>query len=312
MKTSLTELFNIEYPIVQGGMAWVSDAQLVAAVGAAGAIGSIASGGRSAQWLQRQIREAKALTDRPFGVNLVLQDDDIDQKKAIILAEGVSYVATGAGNPVPHIADFQAVGIKVMPVVPNLKLAKRVAAAGADAIVVEGLEAGGHIGKLTTMALMTQVLGQVDVPVVVGGGIVDGRGMAAALLMGAAGVQMGTRFYASKECTAHVAAKRAIVAAIDVDSETTGRRGRQVRGLKNALTERYHQMVAAGATAEQLSALVVGSTKKAPLDGDIDWGLVQAGQSLTPIDEIMSCRDIVLTTVRDAKLAIKNAQRYLE
>ncbi len=312
MKTTLTQLFDIKYPIVQGGMAWVSDAQLVAAVAAAGAIGSIASGGRTAQWLSAEIDKAKALTDRPFGVNLVLQDDDVEQKKAVILKKGVAYVATGAGNPLPHIADFQAAGIKVMPVVPNLKLAKRVAAAGADAIVVEGLEAGGHIGKLTTMALMSQVLPEVDIPVIVAGGIVDGRAMAAALLMGAAGVQLGTRFYASSECMAHPMAKLAIVKATDVDSETTGRRGREVRGLKNALTERYHQMVAAGASAQALSELVNGTTKLAPLQGDVDWGMVQAGQSLTPIDQILSCRDIVENLVRDAKRAIVEANRYLE
>ncbi len=312
MKTQLTKLFNIKYPIVQGGMAWVSDAELVAAVAEAGAIGSIASGGRDVAWLRQQIKKAKALTAKPFGVNLVLQDDDIEQKKAVIIEEGVAYVATGAGNPVPHIADFQAAGIKIMPVVPNLKLAKRVAAAGADAIVVEGLEAGGHIGKLTTMALMSQVLPEIDIPVIIGGGIVDGRGLAAALLMGAAGVQMGTRFYASKECTAHQAAKQAIVEAIDVDTETTGRRGREVRGLKNALTERYHQMVVEGASPEELSQLVSGATRKAPLNGDIAWGMVQAGQSLTSIKEILSCQQIVQTIMRDAEQAIKQVATYLE
>ncbi len=312
MKTQLTELFNIKYPIVQGGMAWVSDAELVAAVAEAGAIGSIASGGRDVDWVRQQIRKAKSLTTKPFGVNLVLQDSNIDQKKAVILEEGVAYVATGAGNPVPHIADFHAAGIKIMPVVPNLKLAKRVAAAGADAIVVEGLEAGGHIGKLTTMALMSQVLPEVEIPVIIAGGIVDGRGLAAALLMGAAGVQMGTRFYASKECTAHQNAKQVIVDAIDVDSETTGQRGHEVRGIKNALTARYHEMVAEGATPQELSQLVTGTTKKAPLDGDIDWGLVQAGQSLTPIREILSCQQIVTTIMRDAEQAIRRLAGSLE
>ncbi len=312
MKTKLTEVFNIKYPIVQGGMAWVSDAELVAAVAEAGALGSIASGGRPVEWVREQIKKAKTLTDKPFGVNLVLLDKDIEAKKAVILEEGVHYVATGAGNPVPHIADFHAAGIKIMPVVPNLKLAKRVAAAGADAIVVEGLEAGGHIGKLTTMALMEQVLNQIDIPVVIAGGIVDGRGLAAALLMGAAGVQMGTRFYASKECTAHDKAKQAIVNAIDVDTETTGGRGHEVRGIKNKMTEKYHRMVAEGASEAELIELVTGTSRTAPREGDVDWGLVQAGQSLTPISQVLSCQEIVDSVVSDAKQAIKDATRYLE
>ncbi len=305
MKTKLTTLFGIEYPIVQGGMAWVSDAELVAAVAEAGGIGSIGSARRSPEWVRQQIRKARNLTDKPFGVNLVLLDKDFEQKKEVVIQEGVTYVATGAGNPVPHIEDFHEVGIKVMPVVPNLKLAKRVAAAGADAIVVEGMEAGGHIGKLTTMALLTQVVPEIDIPVVVAGGIVDGRGVAAALLMGAAGVQMGTRFYASLECTAHQNAKQAIVDAIDTDTEVTGRKGHEVRGLRNKMTEKYHQLVSEGAPLEEIEKLVTGTSKMAPQDGDVDWGFVQAGQSLTPIVSIMSCRDIVTKIMRDAEALYK-------
>lgn len=293
MQTKLTVLLNIKYPIVQGAMAWVSEAHLAAAIAEAGGVGSIAAGGRSADWVRQQIRLAKTLTDKPFGINLVLLDKDIDQKKQVIIEEGVTFVATGAGNPLPHIEDFHNAGIKVIPVVPSLKLAKRVEKAGADAIVIEGLEAGGHIGRSTTMALMTQVIPEIAIPVIVAGGIVDGRGVAAALLMGADGVQLGTRFYASTECQAHPNAKAAIITASDQDSETTGPKGHEVRGIKNALTQKYHEMVAAGASEEQLINLVTGTNKSAAIDGDTEWGFVQAGQSLAPIQSIMTCGEII-------------------
>ncbi len=293
MKTKLTELLNIKYPIVQGAMAWVSDANLVAAVAEAGGIGMIATGGREENWVREQIRLAKQLTDKPFGVNLVLMDANIEQKKQIILEEGVDVVATGAGNPVPHIEDFHNAGVKIIPVVPNLKLAKRVEEAGVDAIVVEGMEAGGHIGKLTTMALMTQVLPEINIPVIVAGGIVNAYGVAAALLMGADGVQMGTRFYASTECTAHENAKQALVNAGDMDTEVTGTRGHEVRGLKNAMTKKYYELVENGASNEEIIKLVTGTSRIAPQDGDVDWGFVQAGQSLSEIKSILSCKEII-------------------
>ncbi len=293
MKTKLTELLGIEYPIIQGAMAWVSDAELVAAVGNAGGAGAIASGGRTTEWVREQIKKAKTLTDKPFGVNLMLMDPNIEEKKAVIIEEGVSFVTLGAGNPVPHIEELHAANIKVIPVVPNLKLAKRVEAAGVDAIVIEGMEAGGHIGSLTTMALMTQVIPEINIPVVIAGGIVNAKGVAAALLMGAAGVQMGTRFYASKECTASENAKNAIVAAIDTDSETTGDRKHQVRGIKNALTAKYYEMEAAGASQAELIELVTGTSKKAPVEGDVEWGFVQAGQSLSEIKAVLSCEEII-------------------
>ncbi len=293
MKTKLTELLGIEYPIIQGAMAWVSDANLVAAVANAGAAGAIATGGRTVEWVRSEIQKAKSLTDKPFGVNLMLMDPEVDAKKAVIIEERVSFVTLGAGNPVPHIEALHAAGIKVIPVVPNLKLAKRVEAAGVDAIVVEGMEAGGHIGRLTTMALMTQVLPEIKIPVIVAGGIVNARGVAAALLMGASGVQMGTRFYASKECSASDNAKMAIVNAIDTDTETTGTRGHEVRGIKNDLTKKYHEMSAAGASEAELIELVTGTSRKAPVEGDVQWGLVQAGQSLNEVKEILSCQEII-------------------
>ncbi len=293
METKLTKLLGIKYPIIQGAMAWVSDAHLVSAVANTGATGVIATGGRDAQWVRNEIRKAKELTSKPFGVNLLLSENDVLLKKKIVIEEGVNFVTTGAGNPIPHIEELQLAKIKVIPVVPNLKLAKRVEKAGADAIVIEGLEAGGHIGTLTTMALMTQVIPEIQIPVIVAGGIVERRGFLAALLMGASGVQMGTRFYASKECSANEKAKLAIVRATDIDTETTGRRGREVRGIKNKMTNKYHELINSGASEEEIKKLVVGSSKVAPIDGDVEWGFVQAGQSLSQIKSILSCEEIV-------------------
>lgn len=293
MKTKVTELLGIEYPIIQGAMAWVSTAKLAAAVSNAGGAGIIATGGRPLEWVRTEIQKAKTLTDKPFGVNLVLQDSNWEEKRDIIMEEGVSFVTTGAGNPVPLIDVFHKVGIKVIPVVPNVKLAKRVEQAGADAIVVEGLEAGGHIGKATTMALLTQVIPEVNIPVIIAGGIADYRGVAASLLMGADAVQMGTRFYASKECEADEKAKQAIVDAVDTDSTTTGQGAHMVRGLRNKMTDRYHELVANEAPESELIELVTGTSRKAPIEGDVEWGMVQAGQSLMAIKDIKSVQEII-------------------
>ncbi len=305
MRTSLTELLNIKYPIIQGAMAWVSDSALTSAVSNAGGAGIIATGGRDCDWVREEIRKTKELTDKPFGINLMLQDKDINEKKQIIIEEKVSFVTTGAGNPIPHIDDFHNANIKVIPVVPSLKIAKKVEKAGVDAVIVEGMEAGGHIGKLTTMALMTQVLPEMNIPVIIAGGIVEARGFAAAIIMGAAGVQMGTRFYASKECNVHINAKMAIVNATDVDTETTGAKGHYVRGLRNEFTKKYHEMVASNASNEELTNLVVGTSKKAPVEGDVEWGFVQAGQSLTPITSILSCDEIITSIINGAHEEIK-------
>lgn len=311
MKTRLTELLNIKYPIIQGAMAWVSDAKLAAAVANVGATGVIASGGRDSSWVREQIREAKTLTDKPFGVNVVLMDKDAEEKVKTICEEKVNYVTMGAGNPVPYIKTFHEAGIKVIPVVPNLKLAKRVQDNGADAIVIEGMEAGGHIGKLTTMALMTQIIPEINIPVIAAGGFSDGRGIAAALTMGASGVQIGTRFYASLECTAHINAKQRIVDAIDTDTVVTGElHGHAVRSIRNQLSDKYIEMERSGASEEELIKLVTGTSKKAPLNGDVEWGAVQAGQSLTVIKDIEPCKVIIERLIDEAKQAIKEAQKY--
>lgn len=305
MKTKLTELLNIKYPIIQGAMAWVSEANLAAAVSNAGGAGIIATGGRDASWVKEQIDLAKSLTDKPFGVNIVLMDKDKDEKIDLVCREKVSFVTLGAGNPVPYIEKFKEAGIISIPVVPNLKLAKRVEEKGADAIIIEGMEAGGHIGKLTSLALMTQVIPEINIPVIAAGGFADGRGLAAALIMGASGIQAGTRFYASKECIAHINAKNAIINAGDTDTEITGYiRGHAVRGLKNKMTEKYVELEKEYVPYEQLHDLVVGTSKKGPIDGDVDWGIVQAGQSLSVIKSMDSCEDIINNMILEAKEAI--------
>ena len=313
MKTKLTELLNIKYPIIQGAMAWVSEANLAAAVSNAGGAGVIATGGREVAWIKEQIDLARTLTDKPFGVNVVLQDKDKDEKIDLICNEKVPFVTLGAGNPVPYIQKLKNAGIKVIPVVPNIKLAKRVEENGADALIIEGMEAGGHIGKISTLSLMTQVIPEINIPVIAAGGISDGRGLAAALVMGASGIQAGTRFYASKECTAHINAKNAIVAAGDSDTDITGYiRGNHVRGIKNKMTEKYLELEKEHAPYEQLHDLIVGTSRSAPIDGDVEWGLVQAGQSLSVITSVKSCQEIINDMIKEAEGAMQNVYKTLQ
>lgn len=311
MRTKLTELLNIEYPILQGAMAWVSEANLASAVSNAGGAGVIASGGRTVSWVKEQIDLAKSLTDKPFGVNVVLMDKNKDEIIDLICREKVAFVTLGAGNPVPYFERLKQAGIIAVPVVPNLKLAKRVQESGADALIIEGMEAGGHIGKLTTMALMTQVIPEINIPVIAAGGFADGRGLAAALVMGASGIQVGTRFYASLECTAHINAKNAIINAGDTDTEITGYlHGHAVRGLKNKMTDKYVELEKEKVPYDQLHDLVVGTSRRAPVDGDVEWELVQAGQSLSVIKSIESCEQIIKNMIAEYSTAIKNASVF--
>lgn len=311
MKTKLTELLNIKYPIIQGAMAWVSESNLASAVSNAGGAGIIASGGREPSWVREEIKIARSLTDKPFGVNVVLMDRKKDEIIEVLCEEKVEFVTLGAGNPVPYIQKLKSAGIKVITVVPNLRLAKRVEEKGVDAIIIEGMEAGGHIGKLTTMALMTQVIPEIHIPVIVAGGLSDGRGLAAALVMGASGIQMGTRFYASKECSAHINAKEAIVKANETD--VTGYLGgNAIRSVKNMMTTKYLELEASNAPKDQLHDLRVGTSKKGPIDGDVDWGSIQAGQSLSVITSIDTCEDIINSTIKDAKLAIEKICNFAE
>ena len=312
MKTKLTELLGIKYPVIQGGMAWTSDANLAAAVSNAGGAGIIGSGGRTVEWTRDEVRKAKSLTDKPFGVNVMLMAPNIAEIIEMLCVEKVAFVTLGAGNPVPHIATFHAAGIKVIPVVPSVKLAKRIEAAGADAMVVEGMEAGGHIGKQTTMALMENVLPAVQsIPVLVAGGISDGRALAAALLMGAEGVQMGSRFLLTTECPAHPAAKEAIVKATDTDSVATGySRNLGVRCLANAFTDAYTAKEIAGAPKEELMQMGTGTNRKGILEGDTVNGTVMCGQSLNVLNDVLPCKEVMERIIAEAKAAITRVQQF--
>ena len=294
MSKKLTNMLNIKYPILQGGMAWVSDGKLAAAVSEAGGAGIIASGGRDVSWVVKEIRLAKSLTSKPFGVNIQLMAVNKDEIINAICEEKVEFVTLGAGNPVPFFEQFDRAGIKKIPVVPNVKLAKRVQDKGADAIVIEGMEAGGHIGVLTTMALMTQVIPMIDIPVIVAGGFADGRGLAAALVMGAAGVQMGTRFLLAEECAVHNNFKQKLIGASDTDTVVTGlTSGHAVRGVKNKFTDNFLALERKGTPEEELARLATGTSRLAAVEGDVENGMVQAGQSLLPLIKIEPAQVII-------------------
>mgnify|MGYP001232366638 CR=1 FL=1 len=312
MQTKLTELLGIRYPIIQGAMAWVSDAKLAAAVANAGGTGVIATGGRDTDYVRQQIILAKQLTTKPFGVNVMLMAPNRDEVVETICREGVAFVTLGAGNPVPYFDAFDRAGVKKVPVIPNLKLAKRVEAAGADAIIIEGMEAGGHIGTLTTMALLTQVIPAINIPVIAAGGFADGRGLAAALLMGAAGVQMGTRFLVAQECGVHQNFKDKLLQATDTDSIITGLRDQHaVRGLKNTFSKKFLEMEREGVSAEELIRFATGTNRLAAVEGDVENGFMQAGQSLLPLQKIQPVKDIIEEIMQDTVATLKSARDLL-
>ena len=309
MSKSLTEVLGIKYPVMQGAMAWISDAGLAAAVSNAGGAGIISLGGRTTEYARDEIRRAKALTDKPFGVNVMLMAPNKADIVQVICEEKPAFVTLGAGNPVPFIEPLQAAGIKVIPVVPNVKLAKRVEKAGADAIVVEGMEAGGHIGVLTTMALMTQVIPEVSLPVIMAGGFGDGRGIAAALLMGAAGVQIGTRFLIAEECPVHDHVKQKLIEAVDTDTIVTGASiGGAVRGIKNKFSQHFVEMEYDGKTDKQtLLDMATGTNKLAAVDGDTENGMMQAGQSLLPLKRVEPVKTIMEALMQETRQTLANA-----
>lgn len=307
---NIMEVLNIKYPIIQGGMAWISEAKLAAAVSNAGGAGIIAAGGRTAEYIREQIQLAKTLTDKSFGVNIQLMAPNKDEIVSVVCEEKPAFVTLGAGNPVPFLAKFKEAGVKTIPVVPNVKLAKRVEAAGADAIVVEGMEAGGHIGVLTTMPLMTQVIPEVNIPVIVAGGFGDGRGLAAALTMGAAGVQMGTRFLLAEECGVHANVKAKLIEAADTDSIVTGQTiGHAVRGVKNKFSLNFVDLEKKGTSEEDLIKLATGTNRLAAVDGDVENGMVQAGQTLLPLKKVEPAKVIIDTIIAEAKETLAKAQK---
>ncbi|MCI5953371.1 MAG: enoyl-[acyl-carrier-protein] reductase FabK [Lachnospiraceae bacterium] len=308
MKTKLTELLGIEYPIIQGGMAWVAEHKLAAAVSEAGGIGLIGAGGAPASFVQAEIRKAKEMTKKPFGVNLMLMNPEADDIAKVIVDEGVKVVTTGAGNPGKYMAMWKEAGIKVIPVVASSAMAKLMERAGADAVVAEGMESGGHIGSLTTMALVPQVVDAVSVPVIAAGGIGDGRGLAAALMLGAEGVQMGTRFVVAKESIVHPNYKEKLIKAKDIDSEVTGMStGHPVRSLRNKMTKEYLRMEKEGASFEELEKLGLGALRRAVMEGDVVNGTVMAGQIAGMVNKEQTCREMIEEIMVQAERLLLNA-----
>ncbi|MFV0528450.1 MAG: enoyl-[acyl-carrier-protein] reductase FabK [Lachnospiraceae bacterium] len=300
MKTDITELLGIEYPIFQGGMAWVAEHTLASAVSNAGGLGIIGAANAPASWVREQIQLAKKLTDKPFGVNIMLMSPYADEIAQIVLEEKVKVVTTGAGNPEKYIKDWKAAGIKVIPVVASVALAKRMERYGADAVVVEGTEAGGHIGENTTMTLVPQVVDAISIPVIAAGGMADGRGIAAAFMLGAKAVQMGTGFVVTHESQVHDNYKKAIIKAKDIDSRVTGRKnGHPVRAIRNQMTKKYTDMENQGATLEELEYLTLGGLRKSVVEGDITNGSVMAGQIAGLVKEEMSCKEYIERLVRE-------------
>ncbi len=308
MRTRITELLGIEYPIIQGGMAWVADANLAAAVSKAGGLGLIGAASAPAEWVREQIREVKRQTDKPFGVNIMLMSPYADEVAQAAAEEGVRVVTTGAGNPEKYMQMWKEAGILVIPVVASVAMAKRMERCGADAVVAEGTEAGGHIGENTTMTLVPQVTDAVNIPVIAAGGIADGRGMAAAFMLGAEGVQMGTRFVATAEAPVHENYKNALVKAKDIDSKVTGRStGHPVRILRNKMVRQYLQMEKEGASLEELELLTLGGLRKAVVEGDMENGSIMAGQIAGMIGDILPCSQVIEQIVRDGEKLMKGA-----
>ena len=298
-KSRVCQLLDIEYPIFQGGMAWIADASLAAAVSEAGGLGII-TGTAPTDWVRDEIRKAKKLTDNPFGVNIMLMDVHADEIAKMVCEEGVKVVTTGAGSPGKYMEMWKAHGVKVIPVVASVALAKRMEKAGADAIIAEGTESGGHVGQLTTMALVPQVVDAVNIPVLAAGGIGDGRGVAASFMLGAEGVQLGTRFLVAKECTVHQNYKERVIKAKDIDTEVTGRStGHPIRVIKNKLTREFIKLEKEGASVEQLEALGRGCLSKA-VKGDVDFGSVMAGQISGLINKEQSCKEIIEEIMKEA------------
>ena len=294
MKTRITELLGIEYPIIQGGMAWVAEYNLAAAVSNAGGFGIIGAASAPPEIVREQIRKCKELTDKPFGVNVMLMNPNAEEVAKIVIEEGVKAVTTGAGNPAKYIPMWKEAGVKVMPVVASVAMAVMMERAGVDAVVAEGMESGGHIGQTTTMALLPQVVDAVNIPVIGAGGIADGRGFAAAIMLGAEAVQMGTAFLVAKENIVHENYRNKVIAAKDIDSVVTGTStGHPVRGLRNHMTKEYFRLEKEGATIEELEQITLGALRRAVIEGDAKDGTVMAGQIAGLIKKEATCKEII-------------------
>lgn len=312
MKTEITALLGTEYPIIQGGMAWVAEHHLAAAVSEAGGLGIIGAANAPADWVREQIHKVRELTKKPFGVNVMLMSPYAEEVAKVIAEEKVPVVTTGAGNPEKYMELWKSAGTKVIPVVASTALAKRMERCGADAVIAEGCESGGHVGETTTMALVPQVVDAVEkIPVIAAGGIGDGRGIAAAFMLGAKGVQMGTAFVATKESQVHENYKQCIIKAKDIDTRVTGRTtGHPVRALRNQMTKEYLKKEAEGASFEELELLTLGSLRRAVQEGDTRNGSMMAGQIAGLVKEELSCKELINKLVKETDALMKGTGIY--
>lgn len=307
MKTRITELLGINVPIIQGGMAWIAEHKLAAAVSEAGGLGLIAAGSAPVEYVRDEIRKAKALTDKPFGVNIMLLNPSTEAIAHMVVEEGVKIITTGAGSPVKYMDLWKENNIIVIPVVASVAQAKKMERSGADAVVCEGCEAGGHIGEQTTMALTPQIVDALSIPVVAAGGIGDGRGMAAAFMLGADGVQIGTRFLVAEECIVHPNYKEKILNAKDIDTVVTGRfAGHPVRSLKNRMTRDYVKLEKEIGDAMELEKITVGSLRKAVVEGDTTMGSLMSGQIAGLINKEQSCKEIIDEIMTEVQEVMKS------
>lgn len=313
MQTQITKLLNITYPVFQGGMANIAEHTLVAAVSNAGGLGIIAAGGMNAEQVREEIKKTKELTQRPFGVNIMLLNPDAPNIAKVIVEEGVKVVTTGAGTPEPYMKEWLEADVKVIPVVASVALAKRMQRCGAAAVIAEGCESGGHIGETTTMALVPQVVDAVDIPVIAAGGVGDGRGFAAVMMLGAEGVQIGTRFLVAKECIVHENYKQLVLKAKDIDSVVTSRStGHPVRVLRNAMTREYLKLEKEGKSLEEMERLTLGSLRKAVFDGDKAGGSFMAGQIAGLIDKEQSVEEIIEEITKEAQEVMAKTKERLQ
>ena len=302
-------MLNIKYPIFQGGMAWVAEHNLVSAVSNAGGLGVIAAGGAPVEYVRNEIRKTRELTDKPFGVNIMMLSPSAEEIAYMVAEEKVNVVTTGAGNSEKYFEMWKEKGIKIIPVVASVALAKRVAKRGVDAVIAEGCESGGHIGSSTTMTLVPQVVDAIDIPVIAAGGIGDGRGMAAAFMLGATAVQIGTRFLVADECIIHDNYKEKVINAKDIDSVVTGTTtGHPVRVLRNKMTKEYIRLEHNGVGYEELERMTLGSLRKAVIDGDKDNGSFMAGQIAGLISKRQSCEQIITEIVSEADKLLRNGE----
>lgn len=310
METRVSKLLGTKYPVIQGGMAWVAEYHLAAAVSNAGGLGLIGAASAPPEVVREQIREAKKLTDKPFGVNVMLLNPNAADVARIIIEEGVPVVTTGAGSPAKFMEAWKQAGVTVIPVVASVAMAKMMERAGADAVVAEGMESGGHIGAQTTMTLVPQVADAVQIPVIAAGGIADGRGIAAALMLGAEGVQMGTRFITAKESIVHPSYKERVIKARDIDSEVTGMStGHPIRVLRNQMSREYLKMEKEGASFEELEQLTLGSLRKAVVEGDVVHGSLMAGQSAGLVKKEQTCEEILKELMQETTELFAKASR---